>query len=327
MVDVFARDSLRSQVEIASGGRNTVLYDSYGNPHVMVIVPRFTHEDVGGPGTGWCSAFMADGTEIPEIFVGQYQAGVAGDSWVTLPNMTPWYGNRNDARSRAAVLGPGWHLMSAHEWAAIALWCIENAYEPRGNTDVAGVGGFEGWAPAEPHERGRFARQLGGDTRLVRTGTGPDTWRHDGTPHGIADLAGNGGQILEGVELRDGRWWAVPDNRFWDLAGEMEAQDAYIDAVAGAPVFDAAVTNTWPALTAANWQAVATAGGYVSNELLANLLIEPSAADPAGYTVMSNIAGTMVVVRGRYGLGSLEAFIDPATGSSAHRSARLAFCG
>ena len=38
---VSVKDSLRQSVEMATDGKNTVMYDDKGNPSVMVCIPKF----------------------------------------------------------------------------------------------------------------------------------------------------------------------------------------------------------------------------------------------------------------------------------------------
>jgi hypothetical protein len=320
-MEIWSRDSLRASVELATGGRNTVLYDAHGNPHVMVIIPRFRYEDLGLDaelGTGWCTAFLADSGEITELFVGKYQAAFAAYNppfatpsvpyrLATLPGMSPAVVTPADARDSVAELGYGWHLLNVHEWAAIALWSSVNSTVPRGNTTP----------PGEAHERGREA-QVG----YVRTGTGPDTWRHNHAADGIADLVGNGGQWLEGISIVDGRIHVTVDNAFWDQA-TLTAQAAYYDSLAGALTLDDALTTSGVP-SKANWQDIVKATGYVDNPLLARLCIEPAGVGPAGVAEVRTNAGARLVRRGVIEFGDYYATDTVDTLSSPFR---LAFVG
>jgi hypothetical protein len=44
------------------------------------------------------------------------------------------------------------------------------------------------------------------------TGTGPDTWSHDGTNAGIYDLNGNVWDFVAGLRMKDGEIQIIPDN-------------------------------------------------------------------------------------------------------------------
>src|SRR5690606_35425251 len=138
---ILITDQLRASVEAASGGRMTVLYTASGQPSYMHVFPAFNLEDVapgGELGTGLHPAFLFDGVAASEIFVGAYQASTSqsGGAAVSLPGVDPRTSiNFDAARNLCKANGPGWDLMSNLDWAAIALWCMANGYQPRGNTN------------------------------------------------------------------------------------------------------------------------------------------------------------------------------------------------
>lgn len=210
---IASPDSLRAQVEAATGGKVTVLYDDKGFPSYMHVIPKFRYEDLGFDtqlGTGVASAFIKGNTELSEIFISQYQASVFDGRAVSLPGRDPRTSiNYDDSKAACEAKGAGWHLMSMHEWAAVALWCKANGVEPRGNTDY-------GRAHDATHEVAR--RQDGGTPGVneglgrTLTGSGPASWRHDGSLGGIADLVGNVWEWQDGMKTLDGRVFAAADN-------------------------------------------------------------------------------------------------------------------
>src|SRR5699024_1359582 len=89
---IFTPDSLRTQVEAATGGHITVLYDDKGYPSYMRVVPKFRYEDLGMEtllGTGVATAFLKNGQEKSEIFVGQYPATLFDGRACSLPGKDP----------------------------------------------------------------------------------------------------------------------------------------------------------------------------------------------------------------------------------------------
>ena len=191
-------DVLRRSVEAASGGMQTVLYDDLGNPSIMTIIPRFKCDEIDpNLGTDTHPAFIVNGVEKSEIFIGTYQAYVYGGRAYSLPGMQPkTYVTYDQAVSYCSAKGAGWHLMTMHEWAAVMLWCLKNGFQPRGNTSY-------GKSHEATYEHGSGPLVLvnpdgvadSGDEYYrndwVYTGSGPVSWRHDGTTAGIADLVGN----------------------------------------------------------------------------------------------------------------------------------------
>ena len=212
--NIIITDALRQSVEAQTGGRQTVIYSHNGvDPNIVTVIPRFRYEDLPFPalGTGDLTAFdTGTGSIKPEIFIGSYLgANVSGRlrSWPGLDprNVITW----DNAKAACEAMGLGWHMMTMHEWAAVALWCAANGLQPRGNTN-------HGQAHNATHEAGRrgdgAAPGVSSGVGHTHTGSGPATWRHDGTLAGIADLVGNVWEWQWGMKLVDGRVFAAPHN-------------------------------------------------------------------------------------------------------------------
>ena len=251
---VFTKDDLRASVEAATGGKVTVIYDDKGYPSYMVVVPKFKLEDVepsGKLGTGVHPAFIVNDSEKSEIFIGQYQAIVKDGRAVSLPGFDPKvYVTYDQAKGYCKSKGPGWHLMTIHEWAAVALWCLKNGFQPRGNSNW-------GQAHDATYETGR--RVDGGQpgnnsgTGRTLTGSGPASWRHDNTFAGIADLVANIWEWNHLMKLVNGRFY-LPDTNDFDLdEANWPVIDAYIDSPSagdnsgssnlGEPILSDSITN------------------------------------------------------------------------------------
>lgn len=211
--DIVMKDQLRAQVEAATGGRCTVFYTAKGQPSLFHVLPKFKCEDIapgGELGTGVHEAFIFDGVEASEIFIGMYQMSEVAGEGVSQPMKTPrtlldW----DASRGLIQACGSGFDMMTIWDWAAIVLWTSANGFVVRGNTNY-------GRHHNERHEVGRRAdgRAPGEefDLGLTLTGSGPNAWRHDNSPAGIADMVGNAEEWLAGMKTVDGRVWLAADN-------------------------------------------------------------------------------------------------------------------
>src|SRR5690606_12542231 len=123
MAFVFSiKDSYRQAVEAATGGRNTVMYDDRGYPSIMVAIPQFRLSDIFPE---WPNvvhpAFIVNGVEKSEIWISKYQNVVYDGRAYSLPGQDPRTSITFDAaRAACFAKGPGWHLMTNAEWAAVA---------------------------------------------------------------------------------------------------------------------------------------------------------------------------------------------------------------
>ena len=204
-------DSARFALEAATGGKNTLISDDTGLPSVMVRIPMFLRSDVlPGEADEPCSAFIVGGRVLDCIYVSKYINIIKNGRAYSLPGRDPAHTvSIGEARAACAAKGRGWHLMTNAEWAAIAHWCVKNGTPPRGNSNF-------GRCHDHPHERGVLARQRRGegpeDEMRTLTGTGPDSWNHDGAASGIADLNGNIWEFVSGLRIVNGEIQVIPDN-------------------------------------------------------------------------------------------------------------------
>lgn len=231
---ILIKDSLRQSVEAASGGEQTVLYTAKGQPTYMNIIQKFDLSTIDASLSGTHPAFIVNGVEKPEIFVGTYQGRVVSGELLSLPNVDPQASaNFNNFSAYARACGAGYHLMTNAEWSAVALQCYKNDTQPMGNT-------YYGRSSEDPLLIGR--RQDGLDpgntsgTARTLTGSGPVEWRHNRKPSGIADLAGNIWEWSAGMRLVNGEIQIIADNNAAlhtiDLS-ETSAQWKAIDGATG----------------------------------------------------------------------------------------------
>lgn len=288
------KDTYRQAVEAASGGKQTVLYDDKGIPSIMNIIPKTDFKAIGiGDTTKAIPAFVINGKEVSEIFVGTYMAMVHDGRAYSLPGQVPKvYTTHDQAVQYCRAKGKGWHCMTNAEYAAIALWCKKNGFYPRGNNNYGSDHGY-------PHETCRPGT-VGSDGRinLGLTGSGPNSWTHDGTPNGIYGLNGDAYEWAPGLRTVDGEIQITENNNAaldtTDLTAGSPAWKAIlpdgtlvapgtegtlkIDIVSGVPKINTTVKTTtsgeqWPSTP---FKDLAVESGITIPDILKALAVFPS---------------------------------------------------
>ncbi|OQP12616.1 SUMF1/EgtB/PvdO family nonheme iron enzyme [Geobacillus thermoleovorans] len=320
------KDTYRQAVESATGGKNTVMYDDKGNPSIMVCIPKFNLSDVinGAPNVPH-PAFVVNGVVKSEIWISKYQNIVHDGRAYSIPFQDPKTSVTYDqAKSYCSAKGPGWHLMTNAEWAAIALWCKKNGFMPRGNNNY-------GKDISAPHERGKVTyKYTSGGTEYegrVATGSGPASWAHNGMNDGIFDLNGNVWEWVDGLKVIDGKIYVHQDNNYNTPEGP-RVVDQWVDTgvyfdnttagdanttdhdVGGDPVLGAERTNpmftTDPSSDAyygysyTTFETLGAKSGFTVPDLLKHLAIAPIDANHGGDGIWVRNYGERIPLRGGY---------------------------
>ena len=219
--------------------RNDVLFDAKGRPDIMVV---FTPDELGLPSE-------LRGKAVKEYLISKYPNTLIDGVPYSLPFQKPATGvNHDEAITLCQSKGPGWHLLTNDEWAALARQSWENDTIPTGNT-----GG--GRSHSHPEQTGTT---YDGSSRTL-AGSGPIQWNHDRTAEGVADLVGNVWEHVGGIRFLDGQVQVIPDN----------GAAAGADQSEGSP----------------EWQAIYTADGdpIYYNPKDGSIKLEPMAATEKDY--------------------------------------------
>lgn len=172
--------------------RNEIIFDSKGRPDIMVA---FTPEELGLPGE-------LRGRKVDEYLISKYTNTVIDGVPYSMPYQKPTVNIDHDEAIRLCESkGPGWHLITNDEWAALARQSYENDTLPTGNT-------ASGKSHSHPEQTGTTYDGTG----KTLTGSGPVLWNHDGTAEGVADMCGNVWEHVGGIRFLNGKIEIIPDN-------------------------------------------------------------------------------------------------------------------
>lgn len=175
--------------------RNEVIFDSRGIPDTMVV---FTPDELGLPAE-------IRGKAVKEYAISKYPNTLIGGVPYSMPYQQPAVNiNHDEAIRLCEAKGPGWHLLTNDEWAALAHQSRKNGTLPRGNTDC-------GKSHSHPEETGTTYKDASGSSKTL-TGSGPVTWNHTHTAEGVADMCGNIWEHVGGIRFMDGQVQVIPDN-------------------------------------------------------------------------------------------------------------------
>ena len=173
--------------------RNEVIFDDRGRPDILVV---FTPDELKLPDT-------LKGRKVKEYAISKYPNTMIDGRPYSLPFMPPAVNvNHDEAIRLCEAKGPGWHLITNDEWAALARQSWENDTVPTGNTN-------SGKSHSHPEQKGTTYQNSYGKTL---TGSGPIEWNHDRTAEGVADMAGNVWEHVGGVRFLNGQAQIIPNN-------------------------------------------------------------------------------------------------------------------
>lgn len=295
---ISATMGYRNAVEKASGGRETLITDAQGNDNIMCVIPRMNYEDLELPelnlGTGTMTAFLTNGAPRSEVMISKYINSGSGSNFASIGGAIPRnHINFDTAKSLCTNKGAGWHMMSQHEWEVLRLISLKFNAEMRGNTywGRAHDARFESATRTD----GRAAGDATGDGR-TKTGQGPLSWSHDGTPWGVFDMVGNVWEWVDQFKIVDGQIICTLDNNPSAAEADWIAQAAFYDNAGGLKLSNSRTSTASTNTVATSITATAT---YVANQLMRRLGVEHATSSSTGRLYVNN-DGERLPFRGGY---------------------------
>ena len=253
--------AMSQEILKVSDGSNDCIFDDQGNPSIMVKIPQMLLSDLNSDwGEDLHHAFIVNG-QPKNIWISKYQNIIVGSGTdaraISLRGKDPETNiDFDDALAACSQKTGGWHLVSNAEWSAIALWCKQNNFWPRGNNSY-------GNDHDKSSEWGEVSYFYNDRTKgRAYTGSGPLGWSHNGTPFGIWDLNGNVWEWTSGLRLQDGEIQIIADNN--------------------------AATNSDMSANSTEWQAIMLDGSLVSPGTTGTLKYDATNADGSGNIIVSD---------------------------------------
>ena len=272
--------------------QNHIITDDFGKASVLVYVKKFYLDEViDGALHIPHPAFVVDGKELDGIYISKFQNVIIDQKAYSLPGENPATNIDFDAAvSSCQAKGKGFHLMTAAEWGAIALWCQKNGWLPYGNNDMGkDIREKNVVASISYHDKEKSICK-------TATGSGPVEWSHNRQESGIYDLNANVWEWVSGIRLVYGELQVLPCN---NAASGQFSQSATsndwrtIDSKSGEFIIPGENTNNSIKLDFINGRWTYVSGKITSSEdnfrfcNFANVTVDDSICDKAKYILMS----------------------------------------
>ncbi|EOW9224868.1 carboxypeptidase-like regulatory domain-containing protein [Vibrio cholerae] len=268
-------DSSAMAIALASGGRLEVIKDAVGNAHLFGVWPIQTYEQLQIPNcpfTGVIDVFRKqDGTFRSECRIAIHKSVNVGGRTVSRAGLAPYVNlNFDEFKTKASDLSGGFRMLDVYHdafinWQILSI-LAKGGQQPRGNTE---------WGRAHDmiSEVGRRVDGMLSNERTgngaTLTGSGPNSWRHDGTAFGVSDWVGNVWEWIDGLKMVNGQFYLA------QYSGQPEAQWVATGRYINSGNVLSMTPPTSPVSGEQTWGLLTKTGNYVGNELMQKLFIEP----------------------------------------------------
>ena len=217
-----------AKMHLLSGGKNSIKWVSDGASTALywpcIVVRRPAKKAVHyltGAGDAIHPAFVAGATKYEQYWMSKYPGPYVVSNSKTILLSLPGFDGMSNLLTRAEIKpsyntaltygkagGNGSHCVTNAEWMEVAMSCLREGFQPKGNNyfgrDYNDPDTAEYYGIPAYWESNKIARVL--------NGSGPLSWFHDGSPWGIWGMNGNFYQVTAGFRQKAGEIQVIQNN-------------------------------------------------------------------------------------------------------------------
>ena len=217
-----------AKMHLLSGGKNSIKWvsDGAGTPLYWpcIVVRRPAKKAVhylAGAGDNIHPAFVAGSTNYDQYWFSKYPGPYIVSNSKTILLSLPGFDGMSNLLTRAQITpsyntaltygksgGNGSHCVTNAEWMEVAMSCLREGFQPKGNNyygrDYNDPDTAEYYGIPAYWESNKIARVL--------NGSGPLSWFHDGSPWGIWGMNGNFYSVTAGLRQKAGEIQVIANN-------------------------------------------------------------------------------------------------------------------
>ena len=217
-----------AKMHLLSGGKNSIKWVSNGAGTPLywpcIVVRRPAKKAVHyltGAGDNIHPAFVAGATNYDQYWMSKYPGPYVTSNSKTILLALPGFDGMSNLLTRAQIApsydtaltygkagGNGSHLVTNVEWMEVAMSCLREGFQPKGNNYYGRA--YED--PDLPEYYGVPAYWSSSKIARVLNGSGPLSWFHDGSPWGIWGMNGNFYSVTAGLRQKAGEIQVIANN-------------------------------------------------------------------------------------------------------------------
>jgi hypothetical protein len=190
-----------------------------------------------GAGDDIHPAFVAGATNYDQYWFSKYPGPYIVSNSKTILLSLPGFDGMSNLLTRAQIApsydtaltygkagGNGSHCVTNAEWMEVAMSCLREGFQPKGNNYF----GRDYNDPDTAEYYGIPAYWSSSKIARVLNGSGPLSWFHDGSPWGIWGMNGNFYSVTAGLRQKGGEIQVIANNdAALDVTDQSDASDAW----------------------------------------------------------------------------------------------------